>query len=408
MRRTRKKNELRAAGDLPNEYVDSGDAIKYSSNKGTQTDFSKRNPTSAAATTSTPVTPSTPLIRRRSLSVGSSPLIASNAKKSLFEMSPIAQHSISSQPRDIEKPTPASAPVMDAEPATANVDAEKSKAVPAKAATANVDAEKSKKYPRALIDLCQEFARQDEVDRIQHFKNKKEGRYHLCPKRNMDSTDTSGTTMEHSWNYSCNSTCACFKDKQATSTSQNDSTYNTDNPDTTQKSSCIGLEDSVNTADEVASKRWDRTNIEASEPNAVRQVRGEEELNSMEAQQMLEDKESAGSSNTGKQDMSKKRPHFDDKDIEASQPKYFTQIRDEEVYSEAHRLYKHIRDVNNSRTDLDVTLLPKGAALVYSPNSKTIDVETSTDELEFMNMSAPPPTKKAAMDPKDFYKSNSQ
>ena len=84
-----------------------------------------------------------------------------------------------------------------------------------------------------------------------------------------------------------------------------------------------------------------------------------------------------------------------------SQSLQYAQIKDDPNFSPAHKLYLHIRDVNNSRADLDVTLLPKGASLVYSPQSRQVDVETPEDyeELEF-----PEPANQTAITPSQFYK----
>ncbi len=50
--------------------------------------------------------------------------------------------------------------------------------------------------------------------------------------------------------------------------------------------------------------------------------------------------------------------------------------------------------MNASRADLDVTLLPKNAALVYSPKSRTVSIETpSSPEDTSFNETGEPPAK---------------
>ncbi len=132
--RTRKKNALRAAGVRLSNSDPAKDAPVYKCNKGTQTDRPKSSATGNVDTS----TPKTPLLqRRRSLSVGSSPVqSAVHVKKSgtsLFSGSPIRE--------------------------------------PVATATQDETIFRGKKYPRKLIEVCQEFARQEAEERKAHQRN---------------------------------------------------------------------------------------------------------------------------------------------------------------------------------------------------------------------------------------------
>ena len=192
--RNKKKNELRAAGiRISNAYTeDISHNPRYTTNQSTQTDGTKSGNNVLAPNTSTPRTPT--LARRRSLSVGSSPIVATNtpSKRDLFPSSPM---------KWVSKE-------------------EKSVGVQAK------------KYPSMLIDICAEFARQEEEAKKDHEENKNAHRWHPCPKLNRDST---ASTLHEATDYSCTSTCMCKNDPPTTdlpSSSTEDSRCDSDHTHT--------------------------------------------------------------------------------------------------------------------------------------------------------------------------------
>ncbi len=373
--RNRKKMELRAAGvRFPNSFDsnESGVHPRYTGEKATQTDIML----SKMATPNKTSTPRTPrLQRRRSLSVGSPPI--SKSAKDLC--SPIRSPSKDK----VDGTTPAGKKNL-------------------------------MKYSKTLIEVCQEFDRQHQQAKKEHLENKIYKRYHLCPKLNVESSDT---TIKDVTDYSCTSTCACnLNNEQSTgemATSGEDSRYDSNH---TQQSGFLHLssdsddDESAKTVNGGEKKLAAEAGISTDggkfpndlQPEYFTQIRSQPEPNVPMSINNVQPPTSQIPEES-QPNVSKSVPGT----CEASQTPSQSDLQDSAEY----RLYRHIRDVNASRAELDVTLLPRGACLVYSPKSKSLSVETSGDGEEALRADQDPknePPSKAAktgMDPADFYSS---
>ncbi len=360
--------------------------VRYTSTKSTQTDVAE-SPIKAP-TTSTPAQATPKLQRRRSLSVGSSPIgpasgnvATSNAKTNLFASGNVATSNAKGNLC-----------------ASGNVATSSDNANPCPSGKSmDVIEYRGKQYPKALIDVCAEFARQEEQEKREHEKNKKQGRYHLCPKLNFESTSSS---IQNVTDFSCTSTCACSKSTAADSnkSSQDDSR---DDSDHTRASTFLHLSLSDDEETSGGEKQREETHLGTKADNGTSTAATTDTVG--------EDVATSSASAPAAYGQDGRYP-------DEYQPNYYTQVRSascpmSEENKAALKLVRHIRDVNASRADLDITLLPKGACLVYSPKSNTISVETSTEDFEIDCPASPgpPKNKKArkneAIEPKNFYSS---
>ncbi len=198
--------------------------------------------------------------------------------------------------------------------------------------------------------------------KAKHLENKALGRYHVCPKLNFESTNSSDHEINLT-DVSCNSTCICQKSK------------------VTQDS---------NASAEVTSNASDSTRVESSFLHSTRTNTDSTARNEEDA-----DKSRVGEKNANN---GEKPTNSGEKDADkgactsspANEPRYFTQVRTtgelKKKISPQFKLFKNLADVNNSDGDLDASLVPTGSAIVYDPSAKypvtlTLD-DADNDELE--------------------------
>ncbi len=305
---------------------------RYLTDKTTQTEQISRSSGASINTAmqhSTPVTPR--LTRRRSLSLGSLP---TSAVKGLFPaVSPI-------------KPSQDSNKSPNSNATQGRSGDDNSKGEKSKNKSADIAKSQKRKYSQALIDICAEFDRQDQELKAMHQQNKEDGRYHLCPKLNFESTTSSDNEIALT-DRSCNSTCACQKDK--TSNTETSAT-NTTAFSTSRFESSSYLD--ISTA----------STAKDSPPTDKQQ------------------KKDASMSATKE----KKAPGVSMSTMPSVQ--YYTQIRPPTVGETGSRtspeakLCNHLRDVNQSGADLDATLIPDNCAIVFNPEAKyPVTLELSDD-----------------------------
>ena len=363
---------------MPNTFNDSTDRDgrpRYLSNKGTQTDTNlfDSKVISSHLNTSTVLhsTPRTPkLQRRRSLSVGSAP-IYSSAAKNLLKQSPILPPPVPDSNESAKQVAPG----------------EKSKN---KDENNGDNAPKSlkRKYPQSLIDVCAEFARQEEELKEMHRRNKELGRYHYCPKLNFESTQSSENELELT-DRSCNSTCICQKDKDNTTkdvTSSFDSKLPTDqsnnstflHDDTTHLDKSTASSSKAGAPENQPSDSASASNLHTSSASASK------------APKKQPTKPQSSANNTATTSNLKKSGA-------SFQPKHYTQVRPE--LSPQEKLFRHLREVNESGGDLDTSLIPDGCAMVYDPAAK-YPVNISMGNPEESPTKAPRAT---PMSPDKFY-----
>ncbi len=412
--RNRKKREVRSNGiNFPNVHTDRGNSDKpcYTSNKSTQTDMNN-----------TPVKPcyshSTPkILRRRSLSVGNSPMSnidgsaeRNKSAKNLFESTPTATsaknlfESTQTAPsaKNVIESTPTATSAKKLIESTVN----KSK---------SGEAPKQKpRFSKALIEVCQEFARQEEEANAEHLANKAAGRFHLCPKMNFESSSSTVNDMQLT-DTSCTSTCACRNEQQATNMDTSDS--NTFKTTGSEESPFLHLTlDEDEDEDEAEKGDTDTSTLGRTSTS------GKADTSTPVAKDS--EKEKPKDSSPADREAATKRKMSMDSDINRSiiervketgkypkefQPDYYTQIRDRRFPdSPSFKLFKHIRDVNESKAELDVSLLPMGTAITYSPPSKRITLDLSADRdadaIKDANESAPPEEESATgINPQNFY-----
>ncbi len=337
--RNRKKLELRASGiRFPNTYVENKNKPSYKTNQATQTDSAK----SAHLGTTCHSTSTPKLERKRSLSLGSSPT-GGDAKKSLFHHSLSSirndsnvervhvdeSHAGTAQPSRSEKSNGAAVDDKKSPNPKGNIQSRSTADKPKGADKPKVaDKPKSKKYSDLLISVCAEFARQEEEAIADHLANKAAGRYHLCPKLNFESTSSSEREINLT-DRSCNSTCVCQKDRDTFNSTK--SSGKTSEPvSTVDESSFLDVDMSENPNESGQTTSKDLSNN-----------RGDEKTEN------------------GKK--------FPDK----FQPNYFTQARPiADELSPQERLFRNLKEVNESGADIDESLVPDGSALTYDPSAK--------------------------------------
>ena len=319
---------------------------------------------------STPRAPK--LKRRRSLSVGCAPISTSAPKVAL------SGSTIFSPRRDTSF-RPEQTPKKNASSQTTTRDEPKSL---------------KRKYPQSLIDVCAEFDRQHQELKAMHARNKEEGRYHLCPKMNFESTSSTDNDFNLT-DRSCNSTCICQKDKE--DTKDVTSSVGSKSTSGTRLSSFLYLSDGDDEEPEAADSKKSCTESpsSAAPPSAV-----------LTASATATCKKPTGSHtpvNTGNRTTSTPSSASSSGSKTSNGPakkalfhsKHYTQIRPE--ISPQAALFKHLKDVNTSGCDLDATLVPSGSAIIYDPDAKypvTLDIEDDNTS----------PSKSAPMSPGTFYK----
>ncbi len=443
--RNRKKRELRAAGiRLPNVYNENPATPSYMCTKSTQTGLNTSKANSDKFTESflhsTPT--SSKLQRRRSLSVGSSPVaISSPAKEStnrnLFT-STLRRNPFSMTP----KKKPSQACVRGEKENLAHVDSTKSSETSPTVvkkrrykklgklsgdnAKVKIDASK---YSAALIEVCQEFDRQHRDAKALHERNKRERRYHFCPKMNFESSGKSEDDIALT-DTSCTSTCVCVNekstfDKSYRSTSADD-TFGSMNKssfllsdenrgdkdqeddvdvDTSNMNAAPMLADDMNKSTMAAHATAENSSFlhlslsedeDEEEPGGMNSTKSNDKINvdkksSTNAAQPVATKrpsavetaavasDSKGSTSTAKKlrqaAIEESTLGKDGKYPDEYQPEYFTQVRARFPDSPKVRLFKHLSDVNTSGAKLDLSLVPEGSPITYSPKSNRISVD---------------------------------
>ncbi len=385
--RARKKNELRAAGiRFPNTftYNESDAAPRYTTAKATQTDY-LQSPKPAGSsfqksiksTGASGLLHSTPqphqgLVRRRSLSVGSSPMTPdlSYSKKSNQDLS----INSTKVPANVKKSTKnlfSSAPSVTAttgkENATVGLSSTTAPPIVTASTLEKKGSEKSKnRYSKSLIEVCQEFARQEAEAIAWHEENKREKRYHLCPKLNFDSTDNSDDIQQLT-DTSCTSTCACQNEQED------------EKDETTLHSSTAGNSDQ--TKESVTFLHLSDDDEEEAAPAVdVAKSKSPSPMSNPPTKALTTPPASAISKTRGTKRQTRSTGSASTtKTVKYSQefkPDDFNKIRDSRFpMSPRLRLFRHVQDVNASRAELDISLLPRGATLMYSPRSQSISVE---------------------------------
>ncbi len=378
---------------MPSSYTptekEEASVPRYMSNKATQTDCKKSPmPIPRLLVHSTPTTPETPrLLRRRSLSVGSSPIqqINPDSKKSLRNLFSSTAPALNTGTKEDTPATvfSASAPgVIQA----SGVDVSSSTTAPKATGGSKDDSMivyKSKKYSKKLVEICQEFDRQEQDAIAAHERNKRNQRYHLCPKLNFESSGNSEDEIQPS-DTSCTSTCRCQHNQSTEDTIK--SSVDNSNNQTTAESTFLHVTDE--TAVEAAAEPMD-TAENARE--STKQADTAENATESTKQASIAKKDVDKSTTAEKARGTKRHPSATSsassskagKYPEEFQADYFTQIRNNRFpMSPRLRLVKHLENVNRSgnMSQLDVSLIPAGSTLVYSPPSNRVSVEDVPSE----------------------------